>query len=138
MTKCDYLQGLTQVEEMLISAVLPVMSLYKLPHGQCVYSRHVIKLLQDVTSFANTLLQLSNEIVIRKEGAADSHHNFHVRQTVVLHALQWLVVNNKYYKDIRINTKTLEILPEDGDLTDLQSISVESIPNHIEGSSKTK
>ena len=27
-------QGLTQVEEMLISAVLPIMSLYKLPHGQ--------------------------------------------------------------------------------------------------------
>ena len=31
-------QGLTQVEEMLISAVMPIMSLYKLPHGQYDYS----------------------------------------------------------------------------------------------------
>ena len=39
--------------------------------------------LQDVTSFANLLPRLSNEldiVIIRKEGAADSHHNFHVRQ----------------------------------------------------------
>ena len=27
------LQGLTQVEEMLVSAVMPIMSIYRLPHG---------------------------------------------------------------------------------------------------------
>ena len=82
----SYLQGLTQVEEMLISAVLPIMSLYKLPHGQYVHSGHIINLPQDVTAFANSLPRLSNEldiIVIRKEGAADSHHNFHVRRSIV-------------------------------------------------------
>ena len=47
-------QDLTQVEEMLISAVLPIMSLYKLPHGQYAYSGHVINLPQDVASFANS------------------------------------------------------------------------------------
>ena len=45
----------TQVEEMLISGVLPIMSLYRLPHGQYGYSGHVINLPQDVGSFANTL-----------------------------------------------------------------------------------
>ena len=35
------LQGLTQVEEMLISAVMPVMCLYRLPLGQYGYSGHV-------------------------------------------------------------------------------------------------
>ena len=44
----------TQVEEMLISGVLPIMSLYRLPHGQYGYSGHVINLPQDVGSFANT------------------------------------------------------------------------------------
>uniref|UniRef100_A0A1X7SF32 DUF6570 domain-containing protein n=1 Tax=Amphimedon queenslandica TaxID=400682 RepID=A0A1X7SF32_AMPQE len=32
------IQGLTQAEEMFVSAVLPVMSIYKLPHGQYSYS----------------------------------------------------------------------------------------------------
>ena len=35
------MQGLTQVEEMLISRVLPIMSVYRLPHGQYGYSGHV-------------------------------------------------------------------------------------------------
>ena len=85
MIVMHYLQGLTQVEEMLVSAVLPILSLYKLPHGQYAYSGHVINLPQDVTSFANSLPRLSNEldiIVVRKQGAADSHHNFHVRRPV--------------------------------------------------------
>ena len=47
------LTGLTQVEEMLISGVLPIMSLYRLPHGQYAYSGHVINLPQDVASFAS-------------------------------------------------------------------------------------
>ena len=34
-----HMQSLTQVEEMLISAVLPIMSLYRLPHGQYGYLR---------------------------------------------------------------------------------------------------
>ncbi len=49
------LQGLTQVEEMLISAVMPIMSIYRLPHGQYGYSGHVINLPQDVVSFASSL-----------------------------------------------------------------------------------
>ena len=49
------LQGLTQVEEMLISAVMPIMSLYKLPHGQYRYTGHVVNLPQVVASFAYNL-----------------------------------------------------------------------------------
>ena len=55
-------QGLTQVEEMLISAVLPIMSLYKLPHGQYAYSGHVINLPQNVALFANSLPRLPSEL----------------------------------------------------------------------------
>ena len=96
-----FVQGLTQVEEMLISAVLPIMSLYKLPHGQYGYSGHVINLPQDVASFASSLPRLPSEldvVIVRKEGAANSHRDFRVRRAVVLRALQWLVANNKYYR----------------------------------------
>ena len=68
----------------------------------------------------------------------------------MLHALQWLVLNNKYYKYIRINADalalllllllsvypkegaSLALLPKDGDLTNLQSVYVESTSDHIE------
>ena len=114
---------------MLISAVLPIMSLYKLPHGQHAYSGHVINLPQDVASFANSLPRLPSEldvIIVRKEGAADSHRDFRVRRAVVLRALQWLITNNKYYRNVLINPEALAMLPEDGDLSGLHSVTLNS------------
>ena len=76
---------------MLISGVLPIMSLYRLPHGQYAYSGHVMKLPQDVASFADSLPRLPCEldiIMVWKEGAANTHHDFRVMRGVVLHALQ--------------------------------------------------
>ena len=73
---------------MLISDVLPIMSLYQLPHGQYIYSGHVIRLPQDVASFANSLPRLPSEldiIVVWKERAANTHHDFRIRRGVVLH-----------------------------------------------------
>ena len=52
------LQGLTQVEEMLISAVLPIMSLIICP----MVSGHVINLPQDIASFANSVPRLPSDI----------------------------------------------------------------------------
>ena len=54
-SETTFLLGLTQVEEMLISAVMPIIYIYRLPHGQYGYSGHVINLHQDVLSFASTL-----------------------------------------------------------------------------------
>ena len=114
---------------MLISGVLPIMSLYRLPHGQYAYSGHVINLPQDVASFANSLPRLPSEldiIVVRKEGAANTHRDFRVRRGVVLHALQWLLANNRYYLNVRINVDALALLPEDGNLNGLHSITLNS------------
>ena len=121
---------------MLISPVLPIMSLYWLPHGQYAYSGHVINLPQDVAIFANSLPQLPSEldvIIVRKEGAADSHCDFCVRRAVVLHALQWLLANNKYYHSIRINPEAMAMLPEGGDLSGLWYATLNSSEedNHL-------
>ena len=107
-----HLQGLTQVEEMLISAVMPIMSVYRLPQGQYGYSGHVVNLPQDVASFAQSLPRLPSQldvIVVRKEGANQSHRDFRVRRAVVLRALQWLVTHNQYYHSVGviINTTAL-------------------------------
>ena len=47
---------------MLISAVMPIMSVYRLPQGQYGYSGHVINLPQDVASFAQSLPRLPSEL----------------------------------------------------------------------------
>uniref|UniRef100_A0A1X7VRX9 DUF6570 domain-containing protein n=1 Tax=Amphimedon queenslandica TaxID=400682 RepID=A0A1X7VRX9_AMPQE len=101
------LQGLSQAEELLISAVLPVMSIYKLPHGQYGYSGHVIDFPQDVQSFATSLPCLAAGI-----------------RRVVEEALTWLMANNIYYQRhfVCLNQETLTSLTEDGDLSDLRSI----------------
>ena len=120
---------------MLVSAVLPIMSLYRLPHGQYAYSGHVINLPQDVACFANSLPRLPSEldiIVIRKEGADNSHHDFRVRKTVVLCALQWLLANNKYYRGVRLNPDALALLPEDGNLTGLHSVTLNTTSDDTE------
>ena len=90
-----HLQGLTQVEEMFVSAVMPIMSIYWLPHGQYGYSGRVVNFPQDVASFVSSLPRLPSEldvIVVRKEGANQSYRDFRVRRTVVHRALQWLVL----------------------------------------------
>ena len=51
-------------------------------------------------SFAHRLPRLPSDldiVVVRKEGTDQSHHDFHVRRSVVHRALQWLITNNIYY-----------------------------------------
>ena len=110
---------------MLISAVIPIMSVYRLPHGQYGYKGHVINLPQDVASFAKSLPRLPSELdvlVVRKEGSDKSHRDFRVRRSVVLRALTWLKQHNKYYRDIAINDAALNQLPTDGDLAGLSTV----------------
>ena len=74
------LQGLTQVEEMLISAVMPMMSLYRLPLGQYGYSGHVVNLPQDVvTSLPRLPSGIHVDVIlVCKEGASETHKDFRV------------------------------------------------------------
>ena len=106
---------------MLISAVMPIMSVYRLPLGQYGYSGHVVNLPQDVASFVQSLPRLPSDldiIVVRKEGANQTHRDFRVRRGVVQRALQWLVSNNKYYRalGVTIDTTALAQLPKDGNI----------------------
>ena len=110
---------------MLISAVMPVMSIYRLPLGQYGYTGHVINLPQDVVSFAHSLPRLPSELdvlVVRKD-SEQSHRDFRVHRTVVQEALTWLLENNRYYRAnaVHLNEEALQQLPQDGNLTQLQN-----------------
>ena len=115
------------------------MSIYRLPHGQYGYSGHILNLPQDVTSFINTLPGSPADldvIIVRKEGAAESHKDFRVKRSAVLNALQWLVENNKYYCDVTIDSTVLALLPVDGELTNLLTTTLSSTDDEVENSSQ--
>ena len=66
-----------------------------------------------------------NDLMIRKEGAVGHHCDFRVMRSVVLHALQWLTVNNiLYYRNMNIDHDALGILPVDGHLSGLVTMAV--------------
>ena len=121
------LQGLTQVEELLISAVIPMMTLYRLPLGQYGYSGHIVNLPQNVQAIATSLPRLPSDIdvvLVRKPGAHETHKDFQVRRSKVLDALLWLRLNNPYYSRITLDLNTLSLLPEDGNLTELCTVTL--------------
>ena len=123
-----FMQGLTQVEEMLISSVMPIMSVYRLPLGQYGYTGHVINLPQDVVSFLRLLPRVPTELdvlVVRKDNE-HSHRDFRVCRSVVQDALTYLIENNKYFRanDICLNEKALQDLPDDGNLMTVRSLEL--------------
>ena len=70
--------------------------------------------------------------MVRKEAAAELHHDFCVRRSVILCALQWLLANNIYYRNICIDPGTPALLSGDGDLTGLYSMTLEFFDNDQE------
>lgn len=69
------LQGLTQLEEMLIAGALPIMTVYIKPGGQRGYSGHCINLPQNVQELALTLPRYPKDltmIVVKMRGKDNS------------------------------------------------------------------
>ncbi|RGB24473.1 hypothetical protein C1646_773050 [Rhizophagus diaphanus] len=87
----DELQNLTKIEEMLIARVFPMMLVYRLRGGQHGY--HVL--------------------VIRYHSASnpEAFRDFRVHRNKIIHALNWLKENNRYYADIIIDHEVLRSLP---------------------------
>ena len=53
----------------------------------------------------------------------------------MLRALQWLLANNIYYRNVHIDPSALALLPEDDHLSGLHSMTVESRSDDSEVSS---
>ncbi|OWA50644.1 hypothetical protein BV898_15154 [Hypsibius exemplaris] len=112
------LQGLTQIEEMLIAQVSLIIQLHILKGGQLSYSGNVISFPQDVSKFLTDLppaLANVNIILVRRSSFdGSSSREFRVRREKVLVALRWLQQNNKHYQSVTINYEHLNALPVDG------------------------
>ena len=110
------LEGLTQVEEMLIARALPIMRVYRKPGGQQGYSGHCINLPQNVAELAHSLPRYPKYLSVKDNNFKDVT----VRRQNVADALQWLINNNPHYKDIIVNQDSLNSLPLHGVPQDLQ------------------
>ena len=68
------LQGLSEVEELLIARAFPIVSIYRKHAGQRGYKGHVLNLPQDIQCFLNSLPANVSDLpilVIRKQGAGE-------------------------------------------------------------------
>ncbi|CAG8816966.1 1521_t:CDS:2, partial [Cetraspora pellucida] len=118
----EELQNLTDIEEMLIAQVFPVMSVYKLRGGQYGYRGNVINFPQNVQEFITRLPRhpssLDVLVIFRQSANSGSFRDFIVRRDKVASALYWLKANNIYYAKITIDNEILESLPTDGTIED--------------------
>ena len=111
------MQGLTQIEEMLIARALPIMRVFIKPGGQRGYSGHCINLPQDVKELAESLPRYSKDIpfiLVKMAGKDNSCKEVTVRRRNIQEALHWLTQHNPHYSDVKIDNHALNCLPENG------------------------
>ena len=128
----DELQDLTQIEEMLIARVLPIMRVYVKPGGQRGYSGHCINLPQNVKEVADSLPRCPSQlplICVTMKGQQNTFKDVYVRKTKVEQSLRWLVQNNPLYKNLKINSKIIDSLPENGIPSTIPTIETELVDN---------
>ena len=129
------LQGLTQIEEMLISCALPIMKVYVKPGGQHGYSGHCINLPQKVSELAQSLPRFPKNIpliMVTMNGKNNNFKDVIVRKSKVEQALSWLMKNNPHYDKIKFDSDALNSLPTNGIPDDLQTIETVAAEECIE------
>lgn len=117
-------EQLSMVEEMLISPILPVMSIYRLPNGSLVSRGYVANFGQDITPICRALPRLSASIpliIVKEDRQTLTQKEFRVNRHRVETVLRFLCAYNPLFRasGITIDKCNLMKLPEDGIPEDL-------------------
>ena len=123
------LQGLTQIEEMLIARALPIMRVFIKPGGQRGYSGHCINLPQDVKELAKSLPRYAKDIpfiLVKMTRKDNSCKEGTVRRHNIQEALHWLTLQNPQYNDVKIDQHALNCLPKNGIPSDLPTFETKN------------
>ncbi|XP_059068385.1 uncharacterized protein LOC131858917 [Cryptomeria japonica] len=117
------LQRLSQIEDMLIARVSPVLQVTYARGGQLKYSGHTICFPQDITTIASYLPRRVHEldiIIVNRESIGQQKYNFYVIRDRVHEALKYKIINEPYYKDVKLDELALTSLPiTSTDISDL-------------------
>lgn len=127
------LQDLTQIEEMLIARVLPIMNVYAKPGGQRGFSGHCINLQQQVSELAQSLPRYPKHVsllLVTMNGKDNAFKDVIVRRSKVQEARIWLIQNNPHYTNVTLNLDSLQPLPENGVPDDLQTLETNETEFH--------
>lgn len=122
-------RNLTQIEEMLISPIIPVMSVYTLNGGSSKFEGNTINFMQDVHEMAQVLPRLPSQIqllVCRAPGKRLKDVYFLVNRERV-HRFLVEAKRRKLpgFKDIIISEENLAALPENGIPDDILTVDIE-------------
>ena len=118
------LNGLTQVEEMLIARALPIMRVYVKPGGKCAYHDHCINLTQDVSDLASHYRKDISVIVVKTKDKDNSTRDVTVRRLKGENALNWLINHNPHYQCVTINANALDNLAVNGVPADIVTVEI--------------
>eukprot|EP01018_Ginkgo_biloba_P033877 Gb_14372 [translate_table: standard] len=106
---------LTQVEEMLVACISPILQVSHAPGGQYKYRGHTISFPKDICGIATSLPQHIEKLdilsVLRK-GEEGKHYDCIVKRSRVMNALFYKIRHDKYYVDVQIGEQAMVLLPE--------------------------
>ena len=108
------LTSLSQIEEILIARVNPMMQVTHAPGGQYKYSGHTICFPQDITKIANIFprrVEHLDILIVTHHSNDHKAYDFNVSRHRSLTALEYKLENDPYYKNVRIDTNALASLP---------------------------
>ncbi|XP_057862036.2 uncharacterized protein LOC131070491 [Cryptomeria japonica] len=106
---------LTQVEEMLIARVNPILQVTHAIGSQFKYKGHTISFPRYIEKIAENLPHSITSlpiIIVRRKDQHGMSYNFTVNRDRVYRALQYKIQNDKFYADVTIDTCALENLLE--------------------------
>lgn len=140
----------TQIEEMLIAPVLPLMTVFRVRGGGRACRGHCANFSQDVRTFTRVLPRRTRDVpivIVRRQvnnGSSSSNNNgrptnnnntdnalefddVRINRQRVLKLLAWLAENNPVYRElgIQIDIEAVEALPVDGYAEDLRVVDEE-------------
>ena len=108
------LARLTQIEEMLIARVNPILQVTHAHGGQYKYSGHTISFPQDISTIATSLPRLLVDLdilVVHKFNATNKPYEFIVSHSNALVALEFKISNDPYYKEVHLDLQALHDFP---------------------------
>ncbi|XP_059070553.1 uncharacterized protein LOC131860191 [Cryptomeria japonica] len=114
----EELASLTQVEEMLIARVNPILQVTHATGGQYKYKGHTISFPQNVEHISNILPHTIDHlpiIIVRRRDQRGTNYNFTVNRDRVYRALKYKIEHDKYYSDVIVNENALNDLSSNFD-----------------------
>jgi len=111
----EVLKFLTQVEEMLIAQVNPILQVTHARGGQYKYSGHTICFPQDISLIAKKLPRCVEELdflIVRRRGVQSEYYECYVKRKRVMDALRYKIEMEKYYRDVEIDMDSVASLPK--------------------------